>query len=156
MPSGLFRNCTPSSTRLFLLFVAAITQIELNLTFVYLHGRIPCVSAVFHTVGGQRGLFQGQSCCWRPMALLLGGVTRHPDKFVAVQTCQLLRRLQQFKCIWPVKTLPASNSFTSLQGVTRRERLRQMEVKESVKLSILLSKRQQECKICPGNTYQWA
>ena len=126
---------------------------EFNLTFVYFCGRISCTSAVFHTVGGQHGLSkvnlaaedQWLSCC--------GGVTTHLVKSVAVQTCQLLRRLWQYKCIWPVKTLTASNSFTALQGVMRRKRLRQMEVKESVKLSILLSKRQQECKLSPGNMY---
>lgn len=53
---GLFRNGTPSLTRLFLLGVAEITHFELNLPFVYLRGRIPCISAVFHTVGDQRRL----------------------------------------------------------------------------------------------------
>lgn len=61
LPSGLFRNCIPISTMLPLLFVAAVTRIEL--TFVYLCGTITRVSAVFHTVGDQHGLFQGQSCC---------------------------------------------------------------------------------------------
>ena len=100
--------------------------------------------------------FQGQSCCWRPVVSCWGGVTRCLVKFVATQTCQLLRRLRQFKCVWLVKTLTASNSFTSLQGVTRRKRLRQVEVKESVKLSVLLSKWHRKCKLSPGSTYQWA
>lgn len=44
---GLFRNCTQSLARLFLLAVAAITQIALNLTLGYLHGKIPCISLYF-------------------------------------------------------------------------------------------------------------
>lgn len=84
---------------LFLLAVIAIAQIELNLTFVYSRGRIPCISAVFHAVGGQCGLSKVNLAAEDQWLSCWGGVTRHLVKFVAMQTCQLLRMLWQFKCI---------------------------------------------------------
>lgn len=151
-PHGWFRSCSPSLARLFLLGFAGFPHAELSLPFVHWRGRIPCISAE---------LSQWEPSLGCPRSILLLETKGFPAgqvsqvEFVAMQTCQLLSRFWQCKCIWPVKTLSASNSFTSLQAVIRKKRMRQMQVKESLKLSVLLWKRQQECKLPPGSTCWW-